>query len=368
MKRVLVVEDLPQVAEHLKGMLERAPNIEIAGVQPTGEAALQQVSGEKPDIVMIDALLQDKKLPPFELAKKIHAVSPATRVVIVTVPQREVTPRPDQGIDAVFVLPGGANELQEALDVRKEEPRGRGEVIALFSPKGGAGKTTVALNLAVHLRRNGSTVALMDAVLQFGSARTLVPAPPEARSIVDAPAGAGLASGIGDVLWEGPGGVSFLFAPPRPEESELVAAAELGNAALVLARTFDYVIVDTPARLSEEVLAVLDAADLVLLLLTYDPAAIANARLALDTFGALYQGRKRIVVAMNGADASGALGRGSVEHTLQLPIAVELPSDPKTVAEAAAKQQPFVLGSPTAPVSVAIGKLAAALLATQRAT
>lgn len=365
MKRILIVEDLPQVAEHLKGMLLREREIEIVGVQATGDAALQVVTSEKPDVAMVDALLQDKKVPPFELVKRIRAVSPATRLVIVTVPQRPVTARPEDGIDAVFVLPGGANELEEALG--RQDRVGKAEVIAVFSAKGGTGKSTIALNLACHLRRNGANAVLMDGVMQFGAIRQYVQTPADARSIVDLPAGAGMAPAIADALWEGPGGLMILLAPPRPEQSELVAAGEIGNALGVLANKFQYVVVDMPSRLTEDVLAILDVASVILLIVTYDPAAVANTRAALDTFEMLgYQGRKRIVLVMNRSDVTGGLSRGSVEHTLNLPIAAEIPTDTKVIPEASVKQMPFVLSAPTAPASQAIAQLATALLATQR--
>lgn len=367
MKRVLLVEDLPQVAEHLKSMLMREPDVEVMAVQATGEAGFAQASSEKPDVVMIDALLQDKKVPPFELARRLRTASPATRIVIVTVPQRPVTPRPDEGVDAVFVLPGGANELGDAIGAKKEEKRGKGEILAVFSAKGGSGKTTIALNLACHLRRNGANVVLMDAVMQFGGVRALVQTPRDVRSIVDLPAGAGMLQAIGDALWEGPGGTTVLLAPPRPEQAELVASAEIANAVGVLAAKFDYVIVDTPSRLTEDALAVLDNADVIVLVATYDSAAIANSRAALDTFVALsYPGKKRIVLVLNRSDVTGGLSKGAIEYSLNLPVLAEIPTDTKLVQDAANKQNPFVLSAPTSPVSQAIGQLATRLLAQQR--
>jgi pilus assembly protein CpaE len=369
MKRVLIVEDLPQVAEHLKGMLLREKDVELLGVHPTGEAALKVATSEKPDVVMVDALLQDKKIPPFDLVKRIRAASPATRLVIVTVPQRPVAPRAEEAIDSVFVLPGGANELEDSLG---KEPAaaatsGGAQVIAIFSAKGGTGKTTIALNLASHMRRNGANVVLVDGVMQFSSLRAYVPVPADARSIVDLPAGAGMGPAIGDALWEGPAGLTMLLAPPRPEQAELVASADIGNAVANLAKRFEFVIVDTPSRLSEDVLAILDAATVVIMVLNYDPAAVANTRAALDTFEMLgYPGKKRFVVVMNRADVTGGMQRGAVEKTLGMPVAIEVPNDPRAVPESAVKQNPIVLAQANAPVSQSIAQLSAALLATKR--
>src|SRR6202008_752798 len=135
MKRVLIIEDLPQVAAHLQQMLQREQDVELAGVQTNAEAAIAQATTEKPDIVLVDALLQGK-ITGTDIAKRVREASPGTRVVMVTVPQRPVVPKPELGIDAVFVLPGGANELATALGGSKDAKRdGGGQGIAVYSPQ-----------------------------------------------------------------------------------------------------------------------------------------------------------------------------------------------------------------------------------------
>ena len=367
MKRVLLIEDLPQVAEHLKGMLGREKEVEVAGVQAQAEAGITQATTEKPDVVLVDALLQGK-VTGYEVAKRIRAASPGTRIIMVTVPQRPVDPRPELGIDAVFVLPGGANELASALGGAKDaKHEGGGQVIAVYSPKGGTGKSTIAVNLACVLRRNGASVALFDGVLQFGAIRHLLPVPPATRSIVDLPAGAAMRATLSEAIWEGPGGIDVLLAPPRPEEADLVAATELANAVTLLSDTHDYVVVDTPSRLSEDTLAILDAASTILIVITYQGATIANTRSAIDTFEALgYKGQKPILLVVNQSDTPGGMSRGGIEHALNLPILGELPTDWKLVSESLNKQQPFAITSPNAPITKAIEHLTTGLVAQHR--
>jgi pilus assembly protein CpaE len=363
----LIIEDLPQVAEHLKGMLGREKDVEVAGVQAQAEAGIAQATTEKPDVLLVDALLQGK-VTGLEVAKRVRAASPGTRIVVVTVPQRPVDPRPELGIDAVFVLPGGANELAAALGGQKDAKReGGGQVIAVYSPKGGTGKTTIAVNLACVLRRNGASVALFDGVMQFGAVRHLLAVPPSTKSIVDLPAGQGMRPSLPDAIWEGPGGIDVLLAPARPEEADLVAASELTNAIGLLADNHDYVIVDTPSRLSEDTLAILDASSLILIVITYQGSTIANTRAAIDTFEALgYKGQKPLLLVVNQSDLTAGLSKGGMEHALNLPVVGEIPSDWKLVSESNNKQNPFVLTNANAPASQAISSLATALVSQQR--
>src|SRR6266498_3712738 len=293
MKRVLLIEDLPQVAQHLQSMLAREKEIEVAGVQSDPAAAIAQIATEKPDIVMLDGFLggkQDFSIA-LDVAKRIRTASAGTRIIMVTVPQKGLDPKSETMVDAVFVLPGGANELAQVLGVGRAARPQNGLMIAVYSPKGGTGKTTLAVNLATVLRRQGHSVALMDGVMQFGSVRHVLQVPPATRSIVDLPTGQGMRTSLSEVLWEGPSGVAVLLAPPRPEEAELMAAPDVAMAMQLLAEDHDYVIVDAPSKLGEETLAMLDVADIILLVVTYMQASIANTRAAVDTFEALgYKG------------------------------------------------------------------------------
>ena len=108
-------------------------------------------------------------------------------------------------------------------------------------------------------------------------------------------------------------------------------------------------------------------ADVILLVVTYMQASIANTRAAVDTFEALgYKGQKPILLVVNQSDSTAGMSKGGIEHTLNLPVVGEIPTDWKTVAESLNKQQPFVLSSPNSAVSKAIDALANALVQQQR--
>jgi pilus assembly protein CpaE len=234
-----------------------------------------------------------------------------------------------QTVDGVFVLPGGANELAQVLGVAKQARPLRGLMMAVYSPKGGIGKTTLAVNLACVLRRQGKSVVLVDGVMQFGAVRHVMQVPPATRSFVDLPTAGAMRTTMNEVLWEGPSGVHVLLAPQRPEEADLVQGQDIANAMNMLAENHDYVIV--------------------------------------DTFEALgYKGSKPILLVVNQADKAGGMSKTAVEHALNLPIIAEIPTDWKTVSDSLNKQQPFVISSPQSAVSRAVEALANGVITQQR--
>ena len=318
MKRVLLIEDLPQVAQHLQSMLTREKEIEIAGVQGDADAAIAQVATEKPDVVMIDSLIQGKT-PAMDIAKKVRAASPGTRIIMVTVPQKPLDAKAEAAIDAVFVLPGGANELAEVLGVGKAARPQNGQMIAIYSPKGGTGKTTLAVNLACVLRRQGKSVALMDGVMQFGAVRHVMQVPAATRSFVDLRPPALCARRSPKCLG---GSVRRARTTCRPSRRRSISSGERHRQAMnMLAESHDYVIVDTPSRLTEDAVAILDTANVILMVVTYMNATVANSRSAIDTFEALgYKGRKPILLVVNQSDTPGGMSKTAVEHALNLPI------------------------------------------------
>ena len=146
-----------------------------------------------------------------------------------------------------------------------------------------------------------------------------------------------------------------------------MSAPDVATAMQLLAETHDYVVVDAASKLGEETLALLDAADVILLIVTYMQASVANVKAAVDTFEALgYRGNKPILLVVNQSDTAAGMSKGGIEHTLNLPVVAEIPTDWKTVSESLNKQQPFVLSSPNAPVSKAIDALANTLVQQQR--
>ena len=135
------------------------------------------------------------------------------------------------------------------------------------------GRTTLAYNLAVALAGE-EPVCLVDGSLQFSDLRGLLRAPADARSFLDLPTDKIREGDVSEVMFRDPSGIDVLLAPPRVEMAEMITTRDIEKVLSLLRNLYGHVVVDTRAALTDEVLAFLDASDLVLQVLTFDAQAV----------------------------------------------------------------------------------------------
>ena len=171
-----------------------------------------------------------------------------------------------------------------------------------MSATGGCGKTFLTTNLAYHLQsRFQKRTCLVDLDLQFGELSTALRLKPR-TTITDLLAGEedeSLSDRLADHLMVHDTGMHVLAAPDQPAEADAVDAADVGRIVEAARGAFDYVIVDTPASLSEPVLAVLEYADRVFAMATLDLPSVRNLGLLLATMKRLKVPAERIELVLN---------------------------------------------------------------------
>jgi pilus assembly protein CpaE len=253
---------------------------------------------------------------------------------------------------------------QIAGGAHSEDSAARGRLISVFSGKGGAGKSTIATNLAVAMAAGGSRrVLLVDLALSFGDVAIMLQLVPE-RSLVDAIPMAGRLdeSGLRSLLTPYSPGLDTLLAPAGPADGERVTRDLVSETLRIARRVFDYVIVDTPPVFSDQVLAALDLSDWYLLLATPDIPSLKNLRLTLDMFDLLEYPRDERIVVLNRADSRVGLTLGDIERVIRSPIVGHVPST-RDVPVSINQGTPLMVDHPTHPVSRAIRELAETHLA-----
>ena len=367
--RLLVVEDVPQVASHMRALLQAQSQIKMLEVVTAGDRAVAATAEYKPDVVIVDALLQGR-VSGHQVALGIREAEPQVAVVMLTVPQNPVNPSAEKGVDAVLKMPFSGFDLTTIVRKTFEErtvtaSRIGSMMISLFSPKGGVGRTTIAYNLAVALAAT-HRVCLIDGSLQFSDLRGLLRVPASAPSIVNLPTDKIRDTDVAEVAWHDPSGIDILLAPPRIEMAEMVTARDIEKALSILRQLYEFVIVDTRTALSDDVLVFLDASDLILQVVTYDSMAIRNLAMTAEAFEAIGYPATKLATVLNRSDAAGGFTKADLEAALGRSVDFEVVSDGRLVLAANHEGVPFVSGSPDAPISQGIRRIADSLAAHMR--
>jgi len=290
--RLLVVEDVPQVAQYIRGLVSASSHVRLLDVMSEGRPVVDAVAQLRPDIVLVDALLQGR-VSGLEVADQVRRAGHPVAIIVVTVPQHPVAVAPERGIDAVLRMPFTGYELITLLQTTFQAQRAGDAslsslMLSVFAPKGGVGKTTLALNLAVALQQHaGARTVLVDGSLQYGDLRALLKVPGDAPSILNLPTDRIQESDLADVLWRDPSGIDILLAPPRIELADMVTARDVEKVLSLLRRVYPVSVIDLPANLSDMTLGFLDVSDLILQVITYDSMTIRSAVSAGETFRAI---------------------------------------------------------------------------------
>jgi len=145
-----------------------------------------------------------------------------------------------------------------------------------------------------------------------------------------------------------------------------VTVRDIEKAISILRQIYEVIVVDTRASLSDDVLAFLDASDLILQILAADTMAIRGFAMADEAFAAIGYPASKLATVLNRSDSTGGFSRTDLQEVLNRQIDYEVVSDGRLVVAANNEGVPFVLASPDAPISVAMRAMADSLTARLR--
>jgi len=364
--RLLVIEDVQQVAQYIRGLLNAQANIKLLDVISDGSKVPGQIQQLKPDVVIVDALLQGR-VKGLQLAAQLHESRAGVPVIILTVPQNPVEANPEAGIHGVLSMPFSGYDLINRINTvhqtfQASEEGGSSRLLSVFAPKGGVGKTTIAFNLAVAIGQHEKRTVLIDGSLQFGDLRALLKVPTDAPSILDLPTDRIQESDLQDVLWRDPSGIDILLAPPRVEMAEMVTVRDVDKVLSLLRRVYEVIVLDTAPALTDVNLAFLDASDTIIEIVTYDSTTIHNTIAVADAFRTIGYSASKVQYLVNRADSAGGIDTRELSAALGRIPEHEVVSDGLLVVQSNNEGVPFVLANPAARISQDVDRMAVRVL------
>jgi pilus assembly protein CpaE len=388
--RVLVVDDIPETRDHLTKLLGFESDIDVVGAAASGREALEMAVRLSPDVVLMDINMPD--MDGITATEQLSSMAPNAAVVMMSVQGEADYLRRSMlaGAREFLVKPFSSDELTASIrqvNARERDKQSRlalapvgassttsngtgpasgegrepGLIVAVFSPKGGVGRTTVAVNLAVAAATElGKRVVIMDGSFQFGDVGVLLNLNPKSKSIADLipELDVGELDSIDTFLIDHTAGIRVLLAPPSPETAEMITASGVKKVLESLRMNHDLVVVDCTAFFNDTTLAILDSADVILTMLSLEITSIKNMRLFLEVAEQLGYESGKVRLVLNRADSALGIRVADVEHSIGRKVDETVVSDGRSVVYALNRGVPFFLSNREAQVSQDILRLA----------
>ncbi len=366
--RVLIVDDIVDTRDQLEKLLFFEKDIEVVAKAGNGREAIAMAQQYRPDVVLMDINMPD--MDGITATEAIMTQDPGIQVIIMSVQGETDYLRRAMlaGAREFLTKPISADDLYKSIrhvhrlaatrprasqtpsgGVVSDDDSSQGQIIAVFSPKGGVGVSAVAANLAVALRQQtNARVALVDGNVIFGAQDVILNLVSN-RTIID------LTNRIAeldrdllnDVLAVHTSQVKVLLAPSNPQMGELVTSDHLRSILELMRKEFDYVVVDTHSSFQDRTLAILDTADRVVALMTLEMPCIKNIKLFLEVADLLEYAQEKILLVLNKADSRLGIRVSNVEENIKRKVGLQIANAAQDITLSINQGVPLVMSKPT---------------------
>lgn len=381
---VVIVDDIVDVRENVRKLLDFEDDIEVIGEASNGEEAVAIVERLIPNIILMD--INMPVMDGITATEVISIKSPVCAVVMMSVQEeqeylrkammagaRDFLVKPFSNADLVNTIRKVHEKQLQTLKfsdvpVQKTTAKRFGKLMTVFSTKGGTGKTTIVVNMGAALARlTGKKVCIVDLDLQFGDVAILMNLK-MSLTISDLVETCGTTLDPDDILgyvhFHKETGVSAYLSCTKPHLADLVSVEHIKQILMVLRENFDYVILDTSAAFRDIELTALDMSELILIVVTLELTALKSIKLVYEVLQDIlqYKDDKVKLILNKDTDLAGISG-DDAKASLKKEIMVRIPEDLDMVTAALNKGVPFYTArNRTSKVILAIEELAFAVM------
>ena len=362
--RILLLDSDPEAAAAIDAILS------VAGyaVTLTADADEAFARAAEHQLIIIDVATGPR--PAVDICREIRATPAMAAVPVLCVSADDNVEERIQfleaGADDVITRPIDARELEariEALQGRFHRSRdlaplaasdgpslGRARrTVAVYSPKGGVGTTTIAVNVAIAaVARRPDRVVLVDMARQFGGVATHLNLDPRhtLADVVRDHAALREPELLRTYAMRHASGLHVLAAPAAPESAETITPAHVAQILSTLLQSYELVVVDAGSTLDERVLTIFEAAESVILPVYPEMAALNSMHALLEYLSEAGSVGMKSTFVLNYVFARDILKLRDVESGLGAKVAFELPYDPFLYLKAVNEGVPIVVGAP----------------------
>lgn len=333
--RVLIVDDIEETRINLRKVLSFENRMDVVGEAANGYQAIDMAVKHKPDIILMDINMPE--LDGIQATEKITVLSPSSSIIVISVQgEKEYLKRAMlAGAKEFLIKPFTPDEVNQTIinvfasnkkktnQVYAHQVLSKGyvqtpKIVSVLSGKGGVGKSLIAVNLATGLKKMHKKVVVIDLDLMFGDVASLLNVKVK-ETIYHVVQELNKLDGesILPYLSISENGIYILSAPVRPEQSEIITGKHIEKILRLLKENFDYIIVDTPAMLTDPVLA-LESSDLMLLVNTLNVPVIKHNKTILEIMNSLNYPPEKIRLILNRADIETGVKPKDVRSALGL--------------------------------------------------
>lgn len=355
--KVMIVGNNDNRIYEIKSLL-RNDKVAFIGFAKQDDSVLDKAISLKPHVIIIQS--DDDYQQAIALAEKIYIRIPGCAVILlcdrfdVSMIEKVML----AGIRKVLQFPIDAESLTENIELAHYMEKSRLEnadvttannlqsrIITIFGTKGGIGRTTITVNLAVVLAKMGKKVAVIDADLQFGDVNVYFDIDPK-DTISELSQGndASDIDAIKRMMALHFSGVSVVCAPKSPEYAEYVTPKNIETMINTMRPFYDYILIDTAPVFSDITMTALENSNLVLLISVQDISTLRNTKITLNILESLQQKEKTELIINR--LTKGLISLKDMQRVLNEPLKNTVAFDFKTATTAHNKGIPIVLDTP----------------------